>query len=252
VALVVRQETEAVFRARLDSRMARRIAVHYVHQLLGQAGLGSPPRTKPWGTGQAVLAAASAVDGPFAVVNADDYYGPESYATLARFLARATADRRLAAVGFRLADTLTDAGAVSRAVLDVDDEGRLRHIVEILEIRREGGRIAYRAAAGEEKVLAGGQLVSMNMWGFTPALLPELGRRFALFAKRFGGDPGCEFRLPDVIQELVAEDLFRVEVLPASGQWCGLTFRQDEDGVRSVVRSLIAQGSYPPVLWAAG
>jgi len=248
VVVVVRAETEPSFRQRLDSRMARSASVSYAHQCQSE-GEGTA-RRKPWGTGHAVLAVESAIDGPFAVINADDFYGAEPYAAVARFLEAAQTDRRQAVIGFRLAETLSNSGAVSRALLGIDDDGRLTAISEYPEIWRREDRIVYRDDDGEERTVAGNELVSMNMWGFNPALLPELRRRFASFVSRHGNDPEAEFLLPEVIQTLVAEGLFEVEVLPAGGEWCGLTFRQDEQRVRSMIASLIQQGHYPSKLWS--
>ncbi len=252
VVLVVRPETERAFRERLGSRMARRVPVTYVHQCLDDlpAGFELPAqRVKPWGTGHAVLAAEPAVDGPFAVVNADDFYGAESYAALSRFLTGA-GDGRLATVGFRAGETLAAAGPISRALLDVDAGGRLRKIVEIPEVWREGDRILYRDAEGHQQVLAGDELVSMNIWGLTPRFLPQLRRRFSEFLGRSGRVSNAEFLLPEVIQSMIRDADFRVEVLPGSGDWCGLTFRQDRRRVRFVLSSLVEEGRYPEELWA--
>jgi NDP-sugar pyrophosphorylase family protein len=252
IVLVVRPETERKFRDRLDGGMARCLPVAYVHQCLDDlpATLERPPeRVKPWGTVQAVLAAQSQVDRPFAVVNADDFYGLQSYVTLSRFLSDSPEERRLAAVGFRVAETLTDAGPVSRGLLSVDSVGRLREIVEILEMWREGDRILYHQN-GQVQALSGDELVSMNMWGFTPELLLELRSRFISFLKRSDRLSEAEFILPEVIRCLVREDRFRVDVLPGSGEWCGITFRQDHQRVSSTISSLVAQGRYPQELWA--
>ncbi len=294
IVLVIRPESEPAFRQRLDSRMARRVPVAYVHQRLDDpavserppavserppavserppavserppavserppAGSERPPagserlprRVKPWGTGHAVLAAASEVGGPFAVVNADDFYGTESYVALSGFLTGARGDRVLAAVGFHVAETLPDAGAVSRALLEAGGDGRLRRIGEIFEVWRQDGRIVYRDGGGHERALDGDRLVSMNMWGFTPRLMPELRRHFADFLARPGREPGAEFLLPEVIQSLVSDGRFRVEVLAGSGEWCGITHRQDEGRARSVIASLVDRGRYPRELWA--
>ncbi len=253
VVLVVRRETEGAFRRRLDAGMARRAPVAYVHQCLDDlpAAFERPPnRVKPWGTGPAVLAAEPEIDGPFAVVNADDFYGAASYAALSRFWTGTGAGRCLAAVGFPVAETLTEAGPVSRALLDVDGEGRLREIVELLEVWREGSRILYRDAEGRPQALAGDELVSMNMWGFTPQVLSELRRRFADFLARSGRAADAELLLPEVVQSVVRDGRFRVDVLPGSGEWCGITFRQDEERVRSVISSLVDRGRYPQELWA--
>ncbi len=256
IVLVVRSETERAFRELLDSRMARRVPVAYVHQRVDNR---SSRRVKPWGTAHAVLAAAAEVDGPFAVVNADDFYGAESYVTLSGFLTGPAfrwppsgvtkVGRVLAAVGFHVADTLPEAGAVSRALLEVDGDGWLRGIVEIFEVWRQDGGIACRDGEGHERALAGDQLVSMNMWGLTPRVMPELRRRFADFLARPGREPGAEYILPEVIQSMVRDGSFRVEVLAGSDGWCGITRRQDEEHSRSVIVSLVGQGRYPRELW---
>lgn len=253
VVLVVRPQTERLFRDRLDAGMARRVPVAYVHQRLDDlpAGVERPPeRVKPWGTGQAVLAAEPEIDGPFAVVNADDLYGAESYVTLASFLTATREAGRLAAVGFRVGETLTDAGPVSRALLGVDREGRLREIVELAEVWREGDRVLYRDHERRVRALRGDEPVSLNMWGLGPELLPELGRRFADFLARSGRAVDAEFFLPEAIGSLVREGRFRVEVLPGGGEWSGLTFRRDHRRVESIVASLIERGRYPKALWA--
>ena len=204
---------------------------------------------RPWGTGQAVLAAEAEIDGPFAVVNADDFYGAESYVRLARFLTEARPETSLAAVGFRVAETLADAGPVSRALLDLDNEGRLHRIVEILEVWRQAGRILYHDDEGRQQLFAGDELVSMNMWGFTPRLLPELRRSFSDFLARYGHLQGAEFLLPEVIQSMVCAGSFGVEILKGSGVWCGLTFPEDQRRVQSIISTLVGQGRYAEALW---
>jgi NDP-sugar pyrophosphorylase family protein len=254
VVLVVRRTTEAAFRAQLDTGMARRIPVTYVHQTLDGVPGGSgalDDRAKPWGTGQAVLAAADEIDGPFAVVNADDFYGSESYSVLHSFLSRsAVADDRLAVVGYRISETLTDAGAVSRAVLEVDDHGSLLEIVELLEVWREEGAVRYRDNHGDLRSLRGSELVSMNMWGLTKLVLPELRARFEEFLVDSGQESEAEFIFPEVIQSMIEAGRFRVDVLPGSGEWCGITFSEDRQRVQSIIRSLIDKGRYPENLWA--
>jgi hypothetical protein len=254
IVLVVRQETEATFRKRLDSGMARHVPVTYVHQCVADlpAGFVRPAeRVKPWGTGQAVFAAGSEIDGPFAVVNADDFYGAESYAVLSQFLTetRESGDS-MAALGFHVAETLTDAGPVSRALLEVDDSGCLRKLVELLEVWREDERILYRDVLGQTHVLRGDELVSMNMWGLERQVLPELEHRFSEFLTRFGGTTDVEFILPEVIQSMVCDGRARVRVLSGSGEWCGITFSEDRPRVECIISSLVDQGRYPTDLWA--
>lgn len=252
VVLVVRPETEATFRGRLDVGMALRVPLAYVHQRVDDLPIPPDPsfeRVQPWGTGQAVLAAEPEIRGPFAVVNADDFYGAESYVTLAKFLAEPQEGDRLAAVGFRLAETLTDAGPVSRALLEVDADGRLSGIVEILEVWDQDDSFRYNDEKGRERSLGGDELVSMNMWGCTPRLLTELRQRFVEFLTRSGPSLDAEFLLPEVVRSIVRDGRFQVEVLPGSGDWCGITFRQDQERVRSVISTLVEQGRYPEELW---
>ena len=206
-------------------------------------------RRKPWGTVQAVLAAEAELAGPFAVVNADDFYGAESYAALNRFLVDSGRGRRQAAVGFRVAETLADGGPVARALLELDEAGELGKIVEIPRVWRQGERILYLDGAGREREMQGDELVSMNMWGFTPEVLPHLRRSFAEFLRHRGQRPDSEFLLPDMVQSMICGGQVCVEVLRGRGVWCGITFRQDQQRVRSVIASLVEQGGYPEELW---
>jgi len=253
VVLVVGSQTESEFHARLDGGMACRVPVAYVHQRLDAVPVrldSDSERRQPWGTGQAVLAAEAEIDGPFAVVNADDFYGAESYVELARFLERPQDGSTLAAVGFRVSDTLTAAGPVSRALLEVGADGRLSDIVEQPEVWRDGESVVYRDPRGLRHPLGGSELVSMNMWGCTPEFLAALRRRFVEFLQRPGRPAEAEFLLPEVVQAIVADGTFRVEILPGKGEWCGMTFREDQERVGAVILSLIEEGHYPKELWA--
>ncbi len=253
VALVIRAETEPLFRARLDPGMGRRIPISYVHQTVDDLpGDATPPagRRRPWGTGHAVLAAESVVEGPFAVLNADDFYGRQSFEALAGALSAAgAAAGRTVLIGFEVACTLTDAGPVSRALLRVDADGCLREIEELDHVWRHDGRIVFRDNSGAERPLAGHELVSMNLWGFSPALFGALRRQFEGFITRTGPDREGEFRLPDAVQTLVANGQV-VDVLRGAGEWCGVTFREDDRRAAITIAGLIEQGAYPKNLWA--
>ena len=210
-------------------------------------------RRKPWGTGHAVLAARPAVSGRFAVINADDFYGAESYRSLAAFLRDPGGSRPtdVALQGFRIGPTLSAAGAVSRGLCRVDRDGFLEAITEILEVRRHGdGGGRYTDARGGEQRLTGDELVSMNMWAFTPAVFDELERLFTDFLERSAGDPGAEFLLPAAIQSLIDGGRGRVRVLPEAGRWCGITYREDREQVAAHIAGLVARGVYPERLWS--
>jgi MobA-like NTP transferase domain len=241
VILVVRPETEDRFRKTAGAGIARRMPVCYVHQALD----GLPPgfavpagRRKPWGTGHAVLAAEGAVAEPFAVVNADDFYGRESFVALGGFLAGAASSEGVFAMpGFDVAATLTDSGPVTRALCRVDGDGWLEDVVERRGLVRGGD-----AAAG--------RVVSMNMWGFTPAVFGELRRLFAAFLAAPGGE-SSELLLPDVVRTLIRERRARVKVLAGAGEWCGVTFRDDLPRVVRTIAELVDRGVYPRQLWGS-
>jgi hypothetical protein len=254
--LVVRPETEAEFRDTVGRRISAHLGVEYVHQTLAlPAGIPCPTaaRRKPWGTGHAVLAARAAVSGRFAVINADDFYGAESYRSLAAFLRDPGPSRPtdFALQGFRIGPTLSAAGAVSRGLCRADRDGFLEAITEVLEVRRHGdGGGRYTDARGVEHRLGGDELVSMNMWAFTPAVFEELERLFAAFLERSAADPSAEFLLPAAIQSLIADGRATVRVLPEAGRWCGITYREDREQVAAHIAGLVARGAYPARLWS--
>ena len=261
VVLVVRPETEEAVRARFAA-MAARVPLAFARQAPDDGPLGrdaSVARRKPWGTGHAVLAARGEVAVPFGVVNADDFYGAGSFAALAGFLRGAGRPRgqgredlslQFAMVGFPVAGTLSLAGPVSRALCRLDEAGRLREIVEAREVCQRGQRLVRRGGRGEEIAVRADELVSMNMWGFTPELFVELRRRFEKFVEVGEKDLAeAELLLPHVVQSLVRQGRARVEVLTGSGPWCGLTYREDERRARSTIARLVAEGRYPRRLW---
>lgn len=254
IVLVVRPETESVFRARFEQGMAKHAYLSYVHQTLNDLpGDFTPPpdRLKPWGTGQAVLAAEGEIEGPFAVVNADDFYGAESFAALSSFFSetRPGAPLTLAMVGFEVGPTLSDSGPVSRALCQLDGEGRLDGLVEIIEMWRRNGGAFYRDDEGREVEVASDRLVSMNIWGFIPEVFDELRRRFQDFLARQGQESDSEFLVPDVIQSLVSEGRMQVEVLPHAGRCYGITYPEDRRQVAEHIATMTSRGEYPTGLW---
>lgn len=255
IVLVVRPETEPIFRKRFACGLASHADLTYVHQTLNHLPDDfAPPsgRIKPWGTGQAVLAARAEIDGAFAVVNADDFYGAESFNALGDFLQRESSESQptLAMVGYEVGSTLSDAGPVSRALCQLDDVGRLERIVEILEMWRRDDGGFYLDGEGAEVVVSGERLVSMNIWGFAPQVFPELRRRFREFLDCHGEETDSEFLVPEVIQSLISEGLAQVEVLPHAGRCYGITYPEDRYRVAEMIAARTAQGEYPVKLWA--
>ena len=244
VVFVIRRDFEALFREKIGARYAGRIAVDYVFQSLDAlpAGLAVPPgREKPWGTGHAVWCAREAVKENFAVINADDFYGADSFNQLGKFLgdARGTA---FSMVGFRLANTLSEHGAVSRGVCVADAAGELRSITE------QTGILASEVGAG--KKFSGNEVVSMNCWGFTPALFPALDAQLREFFAARGGEAKAEFYLPAAVSDQIAGGSATVRVLPTSSAWFGVTYREDKPRVTAAIAELVARGVYPAKLFA--
>ncbi len=241
LVFVVRGEIEERVRRSIGRRWRTRAELSYVRQ---EAAAGAAPRS--WGTGHAVLAARSAVGGPFAVVNADDFYGADALAAVGRFLGGET--DRWALAGYQLADTLSPHGHVSRALCEHDADGRLTSIRELPRIRRRDGGAAWIGDDGSVHPLTGAETVSMNLWGFTPDVFAALEGRFEAFVSRPGRGRRTEFGLPGAVGELVAGGRARVTVLPARGPWLGLTHLDDRPRVAEQLRRLVAAGHYPPAL----
>ncbi|MEJ2679111.1 MAG: hypothetical protein P8174_08560, partial [Gemmatimonadota bacterium] len=250
VLLVVR----AGIRDELDAHLGRwrsRVELAYAVQRMGNLPKSwSPPpgRAKPWGTAHAVLAAEEALDGPFAVANADDWYGPSSYAMLAHHFGK-PGRKEQALLGFRLEDTLSAHGGVSRAVCEITNDGRLSSITEWLDVREEMGRITGRAGEGRAE-LRRDALVSMNLWGFTTDVFPLLRDGFVHFLRETAGDLTAEYLIPDAVGEGIRQDVMRVRVLPARDGWFGLTHPADLEAAGSRMERLVDAGIYPADLFA--
>ena len=246
VVFVIRRDFEAVFREKIGAKYAGRVAVDYVFQAIDALppGFIAPPgREKPWGTAHAVWCARESLRENFAVINADDFYGADSFARLGRFLATADAaarPSRFAMVGFRLANTLSEHGSVSRGVCE-SAGGRLRSIVEQTGIAP--------AEVGPGRKFSGEETVSMNCWGFTPALFPALDRQFAAFLEAREAEPKAEFYLPVAVSELIGRGEAAVEVLPTESEWFGVTYKEDKPRVAAAVAELIRRGTYPAKLF---
>ncbi|MFH1497086.1 MAG: NTP transferase domain-containing protein [Verrucomicrobiota bacterium] len=248
VVFVIRRDFESEFKARVGARYAGRIAVDYVFQSLDRlpAGFAVPAaREKPWGTGHAVWCAREAVDGPFAVIGADDFFGRDAFVRLAAFLRPVVvndeAPPAFAMVGYRLGNTLSENGAVSRGVCAVDARGFLTEVVEHTGIRPD--------EVGAGKKYSGEEVVSMNCWAFTPALFTALDEQFAAFLESRGGELKSEFYLPAAVSEQVAAGLVTVEVRPTSASWFGVTYREDGPRVRAALAALVEAGEYPERLF---
>lgn len=249
LVLVIRKDIEADFRATIGRRLEQRMDVRYVFQELdaGLPGGRVPPgRTKPWGTAHATLVARSEVRGPFMAINADDFYGASAYQTLAKHFA-ASNDHAL--VGYPLEQTLSEHGTVSRGLCATDSSGRLRSITEVTKIEKAATGARYVDAAGQVQQLTGKEIVSMNCWGFTPAIFEQLEAEFRAFLEKRGTDSKAEIYLPTVVSDLNVRGEAKIAMHRSPDAWFGLTYREDLPAAQAAIKAWVAAGRYPAPLW---
>ena len=250
---VIKREIEDDFRAVMAPHLfGKDISVKYAYQELDNLPFGytvPPNRVKPWGTAHAVMCAKEVIDAPFAVINADDFYGRGVFLKMFEFLesSKENGEKDLyAMIGYRLKNTVTDNGTVSRGVCERDDRGMLRGIVERTRIGIENSEIYY-TDGGERHTLAPDTLVSMNFWGFTPSFIGECERRFVTFLdNNLDKDPEKrEFLLPSVVGDLITEGKCDVEVIDSHDAWYGVTYKDDKPRVSRAIGELVDRGVYP-------
>jgi hypothetical protein len=249
LVFVIRRDIEAAFRESIGARFENKIPVEYVFQELDKLppGFSVPPgRQKPWGTGQAILIAADVIREPFAAINADDFYGADSFRVLSQHLQSGSRD--YAMVGFILRNTLSEFGTVARGVCGLTSDDHLKSVTELTKIEKADGGARYTDPAGKMHALTGDELVSMNMWGFTPELFGQLRGQFAAFLQHHGREEKSEFYIPSVVNTLVSESQARCRVLRTASSWFGVTYREDRPRVVESIRELIARGDYPEKL----
>ena len=249
VVFIIRPDIEEAFKEVIGHKLDGKIQVEYVFQNADKlpAGFAVPEkRAKPWGTGQAVLTARSAVKEPFAVINADDFYGRESFKIISKKLMTTDVNSTdFCMAGFYIKNTLSPHGGVARGYCDVQN-GKLRHIVERFNIERKpDGIIRYDGGK-----MADADIVSMNTWGFTPRLFDFLEQGFKDFLARKGSEPKSEFYLLEVVDGMISRGDAEVSVLPTNEKWIGVTYADDKPQVMAGIRVLIATGIYPANLWA--
>lgn len=251
IVFVIRKDIEQQFKEVVGSRFEKRLPVEYVLQELNKLpeGFSVPAgRSKPWGTTHAILMGADVIHEPFAVINADDFYGAEGYRVLVGHLTSGSPD--YAMVGFVLRNTLSEFGSVARGVCKVDANGNLSDVVEMLSIERDGAHAINKSTTGEITKLAGSEPVSMNMWAFTPAIFPQLREKFVEFMKASGSELKAECLIPNTVNQLVKAEKARVKVLHTNDSWFGVTYREDHPNVVSSIRALVSAGKYPERLWS--
>lgn len=257
VIFIIKRENEADFRAAVGDRMAKYMDVSYAYQEIDDIpdGYQVPEgRVKPWGTAHAVLSCIHQIDGPFAVINADDYYGQEAFRLIYDYLASHEDDERYryTMVGYELGNTVTDNGHVARGVCDMNEEGELEAIHERTRIEKRDGGIAYTEDDGETWVnVPADTTVSMNMWGFTRSILEEVEAGFPAFLDEgLKANPmKCEYFLPAVVSNLLGQGKATVAVLKSADKWYGVTYKEDKPVVMAAIKKMKEDGIYPAHLW---
>jgi len=253
VIFIIREDFEAAFKQSVGARFADRIQVDYVFQKLSDLpeGFSVPEgREKPWGTAHAVRAARNAVKEPFAVINADDFYGRDAYARAAEFLIKeANNPDAMAMVGYPLENTLSDYGTVNRGICKLDASGALAEVEEYVNIgREEDGHVRGVGLNGERRIIPTGSPVSMNFWAFNPVFFAQLEEAFVNFMTESGTQPKSECYIPTVVDQLIRDGKARCAVLQTTGSWFGVTYPDDKAFVVESIRKAISAGEYPEKL----
>lgn len=255
VVFVIRKDIEEEFKTSLGNRFEGVIPVEYAIQDLGglPAGYSIPEgRVKPWGTGHAILSARELIDEPFAVINADDFYGRVGYRLLSEHLSSASDghDADYAMVGYVLRKTLSGHGSVSRGICACDQDGFVCQVVERVAISPDGNNARFVADDGSETGICGDELVSLNFWGFTPSIFVHLESEFMGFLSEHGDELKSEFLIPAVVGTLIEKGMAKVAMLESPDQWFGVTYPQDKTLVAESIRKLVNAGTYPQRLFS--
>ncbi len=256
VVFIIKEENLELFRSTIGNRVEKHMKVAYAFQALSDLpdGYSVPEgRTKPFGTGHAMYCVRDAVKEPFAVINADDFYGRDTFLKLAAHLSKVnegTDVSHYCMIGFRLGNTLTENGTVSRGACRVGADGMLDSIIERTKIKRVGQDAAYLSEDGETWIdMPADTIVSMNCWGFTPAVFEGLEKDLSAFLSTMPDPQKSEFYLPAAVDQQRRDGLCDVKVYPTSSTWMGVTYAEDKEKVKEAIRALIASGEYPETLW---
>ena len=251
VVFIIRKDFAEGFKASFEPKLQGKIKTEYVYQEMDSYldGLEIPAgRTKPWGTAHAVLCGKNVINEPFAVINADDYYGVDAFVKAADFLNTKCDEKHFAIIGYELERTLSDHGSVSRGVCQVDAENNLISIKERTKIYKENDVITYEDEEGKHTVPSDSS-VSMNFWCFHPSLFASTEKLFIDFVKKNMDNIKAEFFIPIVAEDFMENQEGEISVIPTSSQWFGVTYKEDAPVVKASVDKLVADKIYPPSLW---
>jgi NDP-sugar pyrophosphorylase family protein len=248
VVFIIRKDIEEDFKSVFAQKLSKSLTIEWVFQELDMLPEGKVPptdRTKPWGTGHAVLMAKNAIKEPFAVINADDFYGSHAFEKAVEFFNSDTKETNYAMVAYELKNTLSDFGTVSRGVCEADDEGNLISVTENTKIAREGEMVYNTEADNSKTQLDENTLVSMNFWCFKPTFFDQLDSHFRGFIENNMHNPKAEFYIPTAVDALIKSNKAKVKVLPNQGQWFGITYKEDKPLVIDKIKKLTIEGNYP-------
>jgi UTP-glucose-1-phosphate uridylyltransferase len=250
VVFIIRKDFAENFKAKFVPKLEGKIEIDFVYQEM-DAYVNAPvdpERKKPWGTGHAILCAKDIIREPFAVINADDYYGADAFQKASSFLLHSCNEKTYAIIGYELGKTLSDHGTVSRGVCEVDDTQSLVSIIERTKIYKKEDSILYMEN-DKEHHLPGGSSVSMNFWCFHQSIFESTERLFTAFLQVKGMTPGSEFFIPIIADRFIQEKENSIKVIPTTSQWFGVTYKEDAAGVKQNIDNLLKEGVYPVSLW---
>jgi len=251
IVFVVREEFVDSFKSTFDQKLAGKVKTDYVFQTFDLTKYDIDKkieRTKPWGTGHALLEARDKIHEPFCVINADDFYGYEAFQNMADFLNHETIENEYSVVGYKIGNTLSENGSVSRAICKVDANGNLTEIIERTKMYSKDGDIVYEED-GKEIPIDESALVSMNFWAFTPAIFPVIENIFVDFVLQNENNPTAEFFIPLIADHLIQNNSATFKVIPTAAKWFGVTYKEDKEIVQRNICDLVKTGTYPTKLW---
>ncbi|UYQ93922.1 sugar phosphate nucleotidyltransferase [Chitinophaga horti] len=252
IVFIIRKEFATEFKEIFEPKLKGKVATDYVFQEMGayMQGFELPAdRTKPWGTAHAVLCAKDAINEPFAVINADDFYGRDAFEKAAAFLKNDVNASTYALIGYELGKTVSEHGSVSRGVCEVDENSNLASITERTKIALEDGKIQFEHADGTKEELSPATSVSMNFFAFHPSVFSLSERLFQNFLEKHRSEAKSEFFIPLVVDQFIGDGGGVVNVIPTTAQWFGVTYKEDAPGVQASLNALVEAGEYPNNLW---
>jgi len=252
IVFVIRREFDEAFRSRFD-KFSNKIAIEYAYQEVNikVEGINTIERTKPWGTSHAVLVAKDVINEPFAVINADDYYGAGSFQLIADFLTNDCSPSLMAMVGYTLHNTLSEHGTVNRGVCEVDTDNNLAEVIERTKIAEKNGVVNYNIGTDEPLGTVGRNVpVSMNYWGFHPTIFAEIEKGLHDFMRENPTNPTAEYYIPNIVTDMIVSKQMAVRVIPTDDNWFGVTYKEDKPMAVTAINKCIAEGIYPENLWS--